>query len=124
MLPVYVTRQEYEAARGEWSASADKSLYQASRHIDSLTFNRIVAKGFDNLTPFQKEIIKEATLLQADFETENEDLINSVVSSYAINGVSVGLTQSDSNASVVNGVVTLRSIHSLLSQSGLCCRKI
>lgn len=28
----------------------DKMLRQASRHIDALTFNRIVAKEFDNLT--------------------------------------------------------------------------
>ena len=35
----------------------DQILYNASRQIDSLTFNRIVGKGFDNLTDFQQEII-------------------------------------------------------------------
>ena len=34
-----------------------KALVQASRHIDSLTYNRIVGRGFSNLTRFQQDII-------------------------------------------------------------------
>ena len=64
-------------------------LRQASRHIDSLTYNRIRKYGFDNLTEFQKEIICEVVCRQADFEYENQDLISSVLSSYSINGVSM-----------------------------------
>ena len=30
-------------------------LFPASRHIDSLTYNRIVGQGFSNLTPFQQD---------------------------------------------------------------------
>ena len=33
-----------------------KALKDASRDIDSLTYNRITAIGFDNLTEFQKNI--------------------------------------------------------------------
>ena len=40
------------------SAKLEKQLLQASRHIDVLTYNRIVG-NFDKLTEFQKEIIKE-----------------------------------------------------------------
>ena len=35
-----------------------KALIQASRHVDALTFNRIVGRGFSNLTEYQQEIIK------------------------------------------------------------------
>ena len=35
----------------------DKSLRKASRHIDTLTFNRVNGLGFENLTDFQKDII-------------------------------------------------------------------
>ena len=40
-------------------ADAEKALNKASRHIDTLTFNRIVGIGFDNLTDYQQGIIKE-----------------------------------------------------------------
>lgn len=46
----------------------DKSLRKASRHIDTLTFNRVNGLGFENLTDFQKDIIKEVTCELAEFE--------------------------------------------------------
>ena len=45
-----------------------KALKKASRHIDSLTYNRIVSQGFLNLTEYQQDIIKEVICEQADFE--------------------------------------------------------
>ena len=39
-----------------------RRLKQASRHIDSLTFNRIVARGFEGLTEFQQAIIIDVCL--------------------------------------------------------------
>ena len=65
-----------------------KALVQASRHIDSLTYNRIVGRGFARLTGWQQEVIREVVCQQADFETENEDEISTVLQSYSINGVS------------------------------------
>ena len=58
----------------------EKVLKQASRHVDSLTYNRIVGRGFSNLTAYQREIIREVVCMQADFEYENADEINSVLS--------------------------------------------
>ena len=60
----------------------EKALRQASEHIDILTYNRIVAIGFDNLTEYQQEIITECACLIAEWETENADVINSMLSSY------------------------------------------
>ena len=54
----------------------DKALKQASRHVDSLTYNRIVGRGFSNLTAFQQDVIQEVVCQQADFEWENTDEIN------------------------------------------------
>lgn len=65
-----------------------RALQIASRHIDSLTYNRIVGRGFSSLTQFQQDIIQDVVCQQADFETENADEINSILSSYSINGVS------------------------------------
>ena len=54
----------------------EKALKQASRHVDSLTYNRIVGRGFLNLTEFQQEIIQEVICRQAEFEYENADEIS------------------------------------------------
>ena len=99
----------------------EKALKQASRHIDSLTYNRIVGRGFDNLTDFQKEVIREVICLQADFECENADEINTVLSSYSINGVSASFGSSW-NVFMDKGVAMKRDIYALLCQTGLCCQ--
>ena len=44
----------------------EKQLRQASRHIDSLTYNRIVGRGFSNLSMFQQDVIKEVVCMQAE----------------------------------------------------------
>ena len=98
-----------------------RALRQASRHIDSLTYNRIVGQGFSNLTPFQQEVIQEVVCLQADFEYENADEIDTVLSSYSINGVSAQFG-SAWNVFTDKGVAMRRDVYALLSQTGLCCR--
>ena len=60
-------------------ADALKALNKASRHIDTLTYNRILDVGFNNLTEYQQGIIKECECLMADWETENADYINSML---------------------------------------------
>lgn len=99
----------------------ERVLRQASRHIDSLTYNRIVGRGFSNLTEFQKEVIQEAVCLQADFEHENADEINTILSSYSINGVSAQFGSSW-NVFMDKGVAMKRDVYAQLSQTGLCCR--
>ena len=97
------------------------ALRQASRHIDSLTYNRIVGQGFSNLTEFQQEVIREVVCQQADFETENADEINTILQGYSINGVSAQFGQSW-NVFTDKGVAMRRDVYTLLSQTGLCCR--
>ena len=99
----------------------EKALRQASRHVDSLTYNRIVGRGFSLLTDFQQEIIREVVCQQADFEYENADEINSILSSYSINGVSASFGSSW-NIFMDKGVVMKRDVYTMLCQTGLCCR--
>ena len=99
-------------------------LDTASRHIDTLTFNRIIAKGYDNLTGFQKEILSRVCKAQADFEYENADMLESILSSYSLNGVSMGFDANGWNVCVENGVVMHRSTYQLLKQTGLCSRSL
>ena len=99
----------------------ERALQIASRHIDSLTYNRIVGRGFSSLTQFQRDIIQDVVCQQADFETENADEINSILSSYSINGVPAQFGSSW-NVFTDKGVAMKRDLYALLCQTGLCCR--
>ena len=97
-----------------------RRLKQASRHIDSLTFNRIVARGFEGLTEFQQAIIIDVCCEMADFEYENEDMINCVLLNYSLNGISMQFGCSW-NVLVQNGNAVKRDTYQILCQTGLCC---
>lgn len=101
-------------------ANLAKALKQASRHIDSLTYNRIVGRGFSNLTEFQQDIVKEVACQQAEFEYENADMINMVLSNYSINGVSMTFGESW-NVYTDKGIAMKKDTYALLSQTGLTC---
>lgn len=105
-------------------SDAVKALNKASRHIDTLTYNRIVGVGFENLTDYQQGIIKECACLMADWETENADYIDSMLSSYSLNGASMSFTGNSASAVVTNGVAVSRDIYSHLKKCGLCCRSL
>lgn len=119
---MYLTLDEYTELGGTAILDDDNPdgiLARVSREVDSLTHNRIVAVGFDKLTEFQQGIIKEVCAQMADFEYENDDIINSVLQSYSINGVTMNFGSS-LNVAVIGGVAMRRSTYSLLTQTGLC----
>ena len=123
MYTPYVSATEY-AELGYSGIPADqlnKHLTEASRNIDTLTFNRIVKIGFDKLTDFQKELVKEVCCKQAEFLYNNADAINSILSAYSINGVSMQFG-TGFNVVVEGGVPTQSTVYSLLEQTGLCWR--
>ena len=123
-MAAYVTESYYIGTYGGRTVPEENlksALHQASRHIDSLTYNRIVGRGFSNLTRFQQDIIQDVVCQQADFETENADEINSILSSYSINGVSAQFGSSW-NIFTDKGVAMKRDLYALLCQTGLCCR--
>ena len=96
-------------------------LSDASTKIDILTFCRVGSIGFENLTKFQQDKIKAVCCKMADFLCENEDVINSYISSYSINGVSVDL-RSSVNLVMHEGVLIPSALYSELSMTGLCRR--
>ena len=94
----------------------EKKLEDASMDVDTLTFNRIVARGFDNLTTFQKDIIKKVVCKHAD-------LLQTPLSNYSINGVSMGFGEKW-NVQVQNGIAIPKKDYCLLGQTGLTCRSM
>ena len=121
----YVTTNEYKnRINGNVipDNELEKYLRQASRHIDTLTYNRIVGRGFSNLTIFQQEIVKEVVCTQAEFEYENKDIFDMVLQGYSINGVSMSFGGNSWNVKVEKGIPIRRDVYEMLSQTGLCCR--
>ena len=120
----YATAADY-AQYGSGNIPAeelDKLLHKASRQIDSLTFNRIVAVGFSELTDFQQGIVKESCCMLADFLHDNADLLESVLNSYSVNGVSMNF--GGVSVTIINGVPIRKDIYSLLNQTGLCSLRL
>lgn len=99
-----------------------KALKDASRDIDSLTYNRITAIGFNNLTEFQKNIIKEVTCLHADFKSQYGDFLDSPISGYGAGSTSVSLKST--GIAGQNGISTSKQVYAMLKQTGLMTRLI
>lgn len=105
------------------ASDAPKAFQTASNTIDVLTYCRIVSRGLDGLTEFQKGIVQWAACSLADWQTENADMLNSPYNSYSINGVSASWG-SGSGVQNINGVVVPASVYSELKKTGLCYRGV
>lgn len=121
----YANTEYYQNIYGGEALPEDTTgryLKQASRHVDSLTYNRIVGRGISSLTEFQQEIIREVCCKQAEFEYQNKDVFDMILSGYAINGVSMQFGESW-NVITHNGIPMKRDVYDLLCQTGLCDRR-
>lgn len=119
----YVTAAQYDSFGYSDipTLEIDQYLREASRQIDTLTFNRIVAIGFDKLTEFQQEIIQECVCRHADFLYDNKDALASVFDTYTINTVSMKFG-TGFNVCTEDGIAIRSDVYHLLQQTGLCCR--
>lgn len=124
-MSAYVTKDDFVKMFPKTQIPSDEiELYlkTASVDIDSLTFNRIVACGFDSLTQFQKEKVQSAVCRQAEFRYQNQELFDSLIQSYSLNGASV--TFDKSRLVTICGATTSKDIYAELKQSGLCVRRL
>lgn len=124
---MYLTFEEYLMLTDGEGASDLKekeilaNIRLAEIKVDELTFNRIRHTGFENLTEFQQEKIKQAVQLQADYITENGfDEVN--VQSYDVLDISVTVAQNKTSEADRLNVSPAALI--LLKQTGLMCRRI
>lgn len=99
----------------------EKYLKLAQEKIDSITFNKIVAIGFNNLTKFQQEKIKDAICYQAEYVYvngyNNED--NRDVSSYSVLDISVSVDNSNSNKTIAQGKNMSEMAYDYVHKTGL-----
>lgn len=99
----------------------EKYLKLAQEKIDSITYNRIIAVGFDNLTEFQKEKIKEAICYQAEYIYTNgynsED--NRDITSYSVLDISVSVDNSNSNKTIAQKENMSEMAYDYIHKTGL-----
>ena len=108
---------------GEYGGTATQQaitpmLNAANDACDALTFSRIIAIGWENLTELQQDLIQRFCCAQADFLLENGDAVNSAMQSYSINGVSMTFGN-PALYSIQNGVAVSNAAFELLKRTGL-----
>lgn len=100
-----------------------KYLKKAQEKIDSITYNRIVKIGFDNLTEFQKEKIKDAICLQADYIKEHgfNDEDDNTISSYSVLDISVNVKDDSNKKTRASKLHVSEEAYDLVHKTGLDC---
>ena len=99
----------------------EKYLKLAQEKIDSITFNRIVAIGFNNLTKFQQEKIRDAVCYQAEYIYTNgyNNENNRDVSSYTVLDISVSADNSNSNKTIAQKENMSETAYDYVHKTGL-----
>lgn len=94
-------------------------LERASDQINTLTYNRIIGIGFENLSTFQQDKIKKAVCVQAEFIEQYGEFIN-----MPLNGYSAGDISLNFNSNIINGINTTKEVINYISQTGLNSRRL
>lgn len=115
----YVDEDYYNSCSDIIKENLSVKLEKATDQINSLTYNRIIGIGFDNLTPFQQDKIKKAICVHADFIEQYGSYIDMPLS-----GFTAGSTSISFNAQKINGVTTTQEVLNYLNSTGLSCRRI
>lgn len=99
----------------------EENLCLAQEKIDSITYNRIVAIGFKNLTEFQQDRISRGICYQAEYIFKNgynnED--NRDISSYTVLDISVSVDNSKENKTKAQKLNMSENAYDLVHQTGL-----
>ena len=89
---------------------------KAAEQIDILTYNRI---DYNKLTEPQRRVLDRVHSRLTAFISENKECLETYLSAYSINGVSMQFGASW-NLKVVRGVAIPSDIYQLLMSTGLC----
>lgn len=123
-MTLYVDKEYYlNTFKGNTISDEDieKYLELSQEKIDSITFNRIVAIGFNNLTEFQREKISKAICYQADYIFQNgyNNENNRNISSYSVLDISVSVDNSNDNKTIAQKLNMSEMAYDLVHKTGL-----
>lgn len=103
--------------------SGVKALDKAFRQINIICQNRLKNGAVEELSDEAQLTVKKIICEHAEFNYTNDDLINSALKKYTINGVSI---EFETNLQIANigGVYIQKTLYSELSMFGLTYRGI
>lgn len=119
-MQTYITSDDYLQLYAEVPDDFDRLAYKASRIVDTLTHNRIIGIGFENLTDYQQQTIIECCCEVVKFYYDNADVLDGALGAYSINGVSMQFSF-NSSVAVIDGCTVSKSTYNRLITTGLCC---
>ena len=124
-MTLYVDKDYYiNTYKGEIpEADVNKYLEKSQEKIDSITYNRIVKIGFNNLTEFQKEKVTKAICLEADdiYAHGFNDEDNNDILSYSVLDISVNVKDSSSKETRASKLHMSEEAYDLIHKTGLNC---
>ena len=97
-----------------------RALEDASDQVDFMTFNRIRAIGFDNLTPFQQEMVQKAVCQHAEYVFQYGDFLNMPLTGYSAGSISMSFK----SEALIEGIQTSGSVQNNLAATGLTNRRL
>lgn len=110
---------EFDGPRSDDSTEVNNALKAAKLKVDGLSFGRIEAIGFENLTEFQKKCVMEAICYQAAYYLKHG--YDGIVQSYSVPDISV--TVSALNKETARDCVSPFTV-SLLTKCNLNSRRL
>lgn len=93
----------------------NEKLILASQKIDEITYNRIISKGFENLTKFQQQKIKDAVCYQANYILEN-GIESTDITSYSVLDINISV---DKKETIANKLNVSEIAYNYIKQTGL-----
>ena len=115
-------RKVFKGTFGGKVAELRRLLRVASVKVDELTFGRIGRAGFDGLTQFQQECIREAVCHQADYYARNGIENGGAIRSYRALDVSVWYDRLGNSRAEAEGFSQMGFVW--LERSGLMARGV
>lgn len=122
-IDYYIANRKSSELDAECTKDIRELLDLAEMKVDEVTFNRIRGIGFDNLTEFQKDKVRKAVCVQADYIQEYGGYTDGEpqIESYSVLDISVSVSGKQTAAERA-GMATLA--YKLLEQTGLMRRAL
>lgn len=122
-IDYYIANRKSSEPDAECTKDIQELLDLAEMKVDEVTFNRIRGIGFDNFTEFQKDKVRKAVCVQADYIQEYGGYTDGEpqIESYSVLDISVSVSGKQTAAERA-GMATLA--YKLLEQTGLMRRAL
>lgn len=122
-IDYYIANRKSSELDAECTKDIQELLDLAEMKVDEVTFNRIRGIGFDTLTEFQKDKVRKAVCVQADYIQEYGGYTDGEpqIESYSVLDISVSVSGKQTAAERA-GMATLA--YKLLEQTGLMRRAL